>query len=212
LSSRRRAVVRGASGHAAVVADAARLANVYDVVGLLDDLKPERRGELYAGLPVLGGAEELPGLLRQGVDVVLLGVGNCAARLQLASESETLGFSLGTVIHPSSVLASDVNVGSGTFIGAGAIVNAGAIVGKAVIVNTRAVVEHHCQIDDGAHIAPGALLAGAVRVGRATWIGIGATVIEQVRIGAEVMIGAGAVVLEDMRDGVVAYGVPARVR
>jgi acetyltransferase-like isoleucine patch superfamily enzyme len=50
-----------------------------------------------------------------------------------------------------------------------------------------------------------------VRLGRATAIGIGASVIHEVTIGADTVVGAGAVVVGDLPERVVAYGVPARV-
>jgi acetyltransferase-like isoleucine patch superfamily enzyme len=50
-----------------------------------------------------------------------------------------------------------------------------------------------------------------VLVGRASWIGIGATVKNGVHIGSDAVVGAGALVLRDIPDGVVCYGVPAHV-
>jgi sugar O-acyltransferase (sialic acid O-acetyltransferase NeuD family) len=195
-----------------VVADAARLGDLFEIVGLLDDLRPERRGDVYAGFPVLGGAEQLASLKASGVEVVLLGVGDCAARLRLADESQALGFELGTVVHPAAVVASDVELGAGSFVAAGAVINPAARIGRAAIVNTNAVVEHHCELADGVHVSPGALLAGAVKVGRLSWIGIGAVVIEKIRIGAACTIGAGGVVVRDVADATLAFGVPARPR
>ena len=212
MSALSRAVIRGASGHAAVVADAARASNTFEVVGFLDDVQPERRGELLAGARILGGREQLGGLLSSGTTVVLLGVGDCAARLRLADESEALGFELGTVIHPRATIGAGVLIGAGTFIAAGAVVNAQARIGRAVIVNTNAVVEHHCELGDGSHVSPGALLAGAVKVGKLSWVGLGAAVIEKIRVGDGTIVGAGAVVVRDLSDEVVAYGVPARVQ
>ena len=60
-------------------------------------------------------------------------------------------------------------------------------------------------------ISPGAHLAGNVKVGELSHIGIGASVIQGVKIGRNVIIGAGAVVINDIPDSVTAVGVPARV-
>ena len=70
---------------------------------------------------------------------------------------------------------------------------------------------HHCTIEDGAHISPGVCVGGWTRIGRATWVGIGATVRDRITIGERSIIGAGAVVVKDIPEGVVAYGVPAKV-
>ena len=90
-------------------------------------------------------------------------------------------------------------------------VNSGARIGENAIINTLAGVEHECVIQDGVHVSAGARLGGNVTVGQATTIEIGATVGARVIIGADSVIGAGAVVLRDIPDGVLAYGIPARV-
>jgi UDP-N-acetylbacillosamine N-acetyltransferase len=210
-STQRKLVIWGASGHALVVADAVRLSGTYEIAGFLDDMHPERRGEAFCGAQVLGGAEQLDGLQERGVEHLFFAFGNCAARLKLAELVSAKGFSLATVVHPRAVVAPDVQVGAGAFIAAGAVINPGARIGANVIVNTCASVDHESIVEEGAHICPGVRLAGGVTVGRAAWVGIGASIIDHVRIGAESVIGAGAVVLKDIPDGVLAYGVPARV-
>jgi sugar O-acyltransferase (sialic acid O-acetyltransferase NeuD family) len=208
----KKALVWGASGHAAVVADAARSNRAWEIVGFIDELSPERRGEAFGGSVVVGGVEALEAARETGVSHVLLGVGNNRARLRIADEAERRGFALGTVTHARAIVAVDAVIGSGAFVAAGAVVNPGATVGRASIVNTNAVIEHHCWLSEGVHVAPGALLAGGVRVGRLTWIGIGAVVIEKLEIGEETMVGAGAVVVANVSARVVAYGVPASTR
>jgi sugar O-acyltransferase (sialic acid O-acetyltransferase NeuD family) len=203
-------VIVGAGGHARVVADIARLTG-HTVVGFLDDVRPERRGESFSGATVLGGLDQLRDIAASGVRQTCVAVGDCEARLRLGERASAAGFAAVVLRHPASVCAADVVVGAGTVLVAGAIVNPGARLGAHVIVNTAASVDHDCVIEDGAHIACGARLAGAVAVGRGTWIGIGAAVREHVRIGHDAVVGAGALVLDDVPDGVVVYGAPARV-
>lgn len=205
-----RVVIWGASGHARVVADIIRLAGRYALMGFLDDVNPQPRQ--FIGLPVYGGSEALGQLKEYGVTHVVLGFGNCEARLRLAEGVKKEGFSLATAIHPGSIVAADVSIGEGTVIAAGAIVNPGTRIGDNVIINTKASVDHDCDISDGAHICPGATLGGSVTVGAAAWVGIGATVRDHVEIGARALIGAGSVVLSDIPADVIAYGVPAKAK
>jgi acetyltransferase EpsM len=204
-------VIWGASGHALVVADIVRLRAEYEIIGFLDDVNPDRKNAVFCGSRILGGQEQLVHLREQGVDYIILGFGDCNARLKLSKLVRELGFSLATVIHPGAIVAADVSIGAGTVIVAGSVVNSGARIGENVIINTCASVDHECFIEDGVHIAPGVCLGGRVRVGRAAWVGIGATVKEGVHIGPGSLIGAGAVVLSDVPGSVVAYGVPARI-
>ena len=204
-------VIWGASGHARVVADIVRLQGTYDLLGFLDDINPGRHGSEFDGLPILGGSEKLDELKELGVSHLIIGFGNCAARLKATALVREQGFSLATAIHPKAIIASDVLVAQGTVIAAGAVVNPGAKIGENVIINTGATVDHECSIEEGVHLCPGVHLAGSVTIGRASWIGIGTIVSDHLRVGANTVIGAGAVVVHDIPDNVVAYGVPARV-
>jgi UDP-N-acetylbacillosamine N-acetyltransferase len=209
--SKQTVVIWGASGHAKVVADIVRLhRDRFELKGFLDDVDTQQRQ--FLELPVFGGAEALGSLKMMGVTHIVFGFGNCEGRLKLSEVVRKEGFSLATIIHPTAVVATDVSIGDGTVIAAGAIVNPGSKVGANVIINTRASVDHDCEIADGAHICPGATLGGSVIVGTAAWVGIGSTVKDHINIGSRALIGAGSVVVSDIPEGVVAYGVPARVR
>lgn len=205
-------VIWGAAGHARVVADIVRQQGQFRIVGFIDSTDSGRQGGAFAGSTVLGGRECLPGLLEQGVRHCLIAIGDCAARVRLAAEAQALGFSLPVAVHSQAVLADDTEVGEGTVVMAGAVVNPGSRVGANVILNTGATVDHDCVLADGVHISPGAHLAGWVRVGAETWLGIGTAVSDHVEIGPHSIVGAGSLVLDDIPANVVAWGSPARTR
>ncbi len=204
-------VIWGASGHALVVADIIRLCDIYEILGFMDDINAECNKTEWHGFCVLGGREQLDVVRRQGVKHIIFGFGNCEARLNLTELVREKGFTLITAIHPRSIVAESAKIGQGTVIAAGVVINPYTYIGENVIVNTSASVDHECIIGDGAHICPGVHLGGGVAIGRATWVGIGTVVKDHVRIGAGSLIGAGSVVVADIPDGVVAYGVPAKI-
>jgi acetyltransferase EpsM len=205
-------IIWGASGHAKVVADAIRSSREHELVGFIDDLHPEREGAQFFGGRILGGREALLRARSRGVNNVVFGFGDCAARLRLAAWATTHGLQFPTIIHPAAVVSSSARIGGGTYIAAGAIVAADASLGEHVIVNTAASIDHDCVVADGAHICPGVRLAGGVHVGRTAWVGIGSVVRENLRIGEGAMLGAGSVVVSDIAAWCLAYGAPARIR
>ena len=204
-------VILGASGHALVVADIVRLQGQYEIVGFLDNINLQRKNNEFAGATILGGYEQLDRLKANGVNYIILGFGDCKARLELAEFLTSKSFLFATASHPSVVVASDVRIGSGSVLMAGSVLNPGVRVGKNVIVNTCASIDHECILNDAVHISPGVCLAGCVQVGKAAWVGINATIAEGIKIGAGSIIGAGSVVLNDIPTGVLAYGIPATV-
>lgn len=207
----KKVIIWGASGHALVVADILRLMGDYAIVGYLDDVSPDRKGESFGGAVIIGGQEKLEELIRRGISNLALGVGDCEARLKLADIARESGFNLITAMHPSAIVASTAHIGAGSVVCAGSVVSPAARLGLAVIVNTCASVDHECNIGDGVHVSPGVHLAGRATVGRGTAVGIGSVAREGIHIGEGCIIGAGSVIVSDLPDHVVAYGVPARV-
>lgn len=200
-------IIWGASGHARVVADTALAMGRFDLVGLVDD-DPAKVGASLMGMPVLGSLEMVP---RWKNAQLFLAIGDNAARLRKADSLASIALTFATLIHPQAVLARDVNVGVGTLVAAGAVVQPGTQLGRHVIINTLAGVDHDCVLADGVHIAPGAHLAGNVRVGRRTMIGLGAAIREGITLGQDARIGAGAVVIRDVPDQITVVGNPARI-
>jgi sugar O-acyltransferase (sialic acid O-acetyltransferase NeuD family) len=115
-----------------------------------------------------------------------------------------------TVIHPSAIIAPDVQIDDGVQVMAGAVVQVGSRLSANVIVNTGARVDHDCSIEAHAHIAPGVTLSGNVHIGEGAHIGTGASVIQRINVGAGGIVGAGAAVIGDVPAGVTVFGVPAQ--
>jgi UDP-N-acetylbacillosamine N-acetyltransferase len=204
-------VIWGTSGHARVVADIIRCGTEFEIVGFLDDVNPDRHGSRFCDSSILGGREQLHRLAESGVRHFLLGFGDNAARRRLGRELQDSGYALACAVHPRAIVARDVRMGAGSVVMGGAVVNPNVDLGENVIVNTGATVDHDCVLGDAVHISPGAHLAGAVRIGDESWIGLGSVVLEKRQVGARSIVGAGAVVTRDVPEGVVAFGVPAKV-
>ena len=171
-------------------------------------------GKEMLGVPIRGGDELLPELVREGVTCFVVGVGgvgNNQPRRRLFELASSHSLKPLVVCHPSVVCSPWAKIGAGSMLFPGSIVNAGAVLGVNVIVNTGAIVEHDCVIGDHVHIATGACLSGTVRVGNGAYIGASATVRQCISIGEGAVLGAGAMVVKDVEPWAVVAGVPARV-
>jgi len=198
----------GGGGHAAVVRDALLASGGHGPGCLDDDAGPERAG----GPPRLGPIDRLEALLAEHDHrlAVHAAVGDPDLRRRWLDRATDAGADAVTIVHPSAVLGSGLEIGGGVFIGPRAVVNAGARLGRGVIVNSAAVVEHDAVVGAFAHVAPAAVLTGGCVVGTAAMIGANATVLPGVSIGDRAIVGAGAVVRADVAAGTIVVGVPAR--
>lgn len=210
-AGKKKLVIWGAKGPALIVADIIRLRGEFEIAGYLDNLSPQRKGEAFGGASILGGDEELDSLLAAGVRHVIFAFQNNRARLHLAEMVKAKGFQLVTAIHPMTCVASDAVIGAGTVVRPQSAIGPGTRIGENCIIGYGAMISHTCVIEDGVHIGSGVNLAGGTRVGRASWIAIGASVIDPCRVGCNSIVGAGALVSKSIPDDVVAYGVPAKV-
>lgn len=93
---------------------------------------------------------------------------------------------------------------------AGVVINCCSTIGADCIINTGAIIDHDSVIEDYVHMSPGVHLAGTVKVGRGSWLGIGSVVSNNINICSSCKVGAGAVVLRDITKSGTYVGVPAR--
>jgi UDP-perosamine 4-acetyltransferase len=161
---------------------------------------------------VLGGDDVVSEFPPSEIQLVngLGSVGLPVKRQQIFERFKGMGYRFATVIHPSAVLSSDVELGEGAQVIAGVVIQPGSRIGINSIINTSASVDHDCIIADHVHIAPGVTLSGGVKVGECSHIGTGATLIQGISIGSACLVAAGAVVTKDIADGAMVRGVPAR--
>jgi UDP-perosamine 4-acetyltransferase len=201
-------IIIGGGGHAKVVASTLLLCR-RSILGFVD-LNP-------VAVPLLGirclGNDSAVSFHSPSEVLLVNGVGSacCTAnRRAVYDRFMRERYRFATVIHPTAVVASELEIEDGVQIMAGAILQPGSSIGANAIVNTGAIIDHDCVVGSHAHIAPGAVLSGGVRVDSGAHIGTGACVIQGVFIGADSIVGAGAVVIKDVPPGVTTVGVPAK--
>jgi sugar O-acyltransferase (sialic acid O-acetyltransferase NeuD family) len=205
-------VILGGGGHARVVTEILLATGIARIHGILD-ADPRRWHTELSGIPILGGDNLLPEVIRDGVNCFALGLGSVGSNQQrrmLYEFAARTGLNALTVAHPSAVCSRSARFGPGSVVFPNATVNAGVVIGVNVIINTAAVVEHDCQIGDHVHIATGAVLTGMVKVNDGAFVGAGAAVRQGVTIGEGAIVGAGAVVVRDAPPYSTVVGVPAR--
>ncbi len=204
-------LVLGAGGHARVLIDALQQSGAV-IRGILDP-EVSLQGTSIMAVPVLGADERVRDFQASEIRLVngLGSVRDTTARRRLFETMKAQGYSFATVIHPTSIVAPDVQLGEGVQVLANAVVNTAVVLQDNVIVNTAAVVEHDCQIGAHSHIAPRATLAGGVSVGQGCHIGLAASVLQNLSIGESSLVAAGAVVVRAVPAGHSARGVPARM-
>ncbi|WP_404445989.1 acetyltransferase [Sutcliffiella horikoshii] len=198
-------LIIGASGHGKVVADIALKMNKWQSIAFLDDDKSIKSS---MDLEVIGTSEDVFTHINEYE--IFVGIGNNTTRQRIHEMLETIDASIPVLIHPNAVIGNQVEIENGTVVMAGVVVNCCTKIGKSCIINTGSTIDHDSCIKDYVHISPGAHLAGTVKVGQGSWLGIGSVVSNNISIISRCIVGAGSVVVKDILESGTYVGVPAR--
>lgn len=197
-------IIIGASGHGKVIADLAETLQQYKEIYFLDD-DPQKKSCM--GYQVIGTSADIDSYVTKADFAVA--IGNAKVREKILEGLLQKDASIPVLIHPNACVAKHVQIGAGTVVMAGSVIQADCCIGKGCIINTCSSVDHECVLEDYVHVAVGTHLAGAVEVGKSTWIGAGTTVINNIKICERCMIGAGALVVKNIENAGTYIGVPA---
>ncbi|WP_300297289.1 acetyltransferase [Anaerosolibacter sp.] len=198
-------IIIGASGHGKVVADIAIKMNKWQSIAFFDD---DESIKASMGLKVIGNTTDAYIYIDKADFFVA--IGNNATREKVQEKLMDEGMSVVSLIHPSAVIGTDVEIGIGTAVMAGVVINSSSKIGKGCIINTSSSLDHDNVIEDYVHISPGVNLAGTVKIGKGSWIGIGSVVSNNVNLCSGCKVGAGAVVVKDITESGTYVGVPVR--
>ncbi len=198
-------LIIGASGHGKVVADIAIKMNKWRSIAFLDD---DESISNCSGFEVIG--KTVDAIIFKNEAAFFVAIGNNITREKIQEKLIDEGLTVASLIHPSAVIGKDVEIGLGTVVMAGVVINSSTIIGKGCIINTSSSLDHDNIIDDYVHISPGVKLAGTVRVGKGSWIGIGSIISNNVNICSDCKLGAGAVVVKHIAEPGTYVGVPVR--
>ena len=190
----------GVGGHAKVVVNALHSAGE-SIEAVYDDDKATW-SEDFCGYSVVGG------ITKDLCGSAVAAIGDNRVRNRLNRDMHAITWY--TVIHPTAIIADDVEIGVGSVIMAGVVIQSGTKIGSHCIVNTGACIDHDCRIGHATHIGPNCSLSGGCRVEEGAFLGVGSTMIPFKKVGAWSIVGAGAVVTTDIPSHCTAVGVPAK--
>lgn len=203
-----RLAIAGAAELGRLIAYHAEQDGGYTVAGFYDDFRKE---ESFNGRPVLGNTEKIVKDYHDGLfDSLMVGIGYNHMESRAALFDRLKGkVPFANVIHSSCYVDPSCTLGEGIFLLPGVVLDTGVVIEDNVLINTSGTIAHHSKVEAHSFLAPGVHVAGLVRIGRCSFVGIGSTIIDCVSIAPYGVIGAGSVVLRDTEEHSVYVGVPA---
>jgi|TARA_Y100000389_G_scaffold192422_1_gene219842 acetyltransferase EpsM len=122
---------------------------------------------------------------------------------KLRSKFKTLnksGINLITLIHPSAVLGTNVEIGYGSTIFANVHIGCDTSIGEMSFISSNSTIEHHNKIGESFCCGPNFSTSGVVEVGDLVRTGINVGIEPFLKIGDNAVLASGVVVTKNIND------------
>lgn len=191
----RKLIVVGAGGQAASVYGIA-VSLGYEIAMFIHDGKP---GETLYQLPIIGDLSQVNNF--EDYDF-FVAIGDNTLREHYVQNILSIfpGANFPNLIHPSVIMLPFSKIGRGTIIMPNSVIGTNVSIGEFCILGSLSAIGHGSILHNFSFVGPSAALAGDVKLGFKSTVGIKAAVREKVTIGNNVLVGACSFVNGDLRD------------
>lgn len=210
----KKVVIIGGRGNGTVIASAIedinKVKQQYDIVGFLND--GLAAGETLNDYPVLGPVtKEMCDTLQDCYFIYsLISVKKASERIEKLQALQLSDEQMISIIHPSAVIGSHVEIGKGVVIMPNVTVSPNAIIGDYVQIYANSVIGHDTTIEPYAFISNSSSIGSFITVKEGAHIGSNCTLRERITVGEYAVIGMGSVVLKDALPYTTNVGVPSK--
>lgn len=202
-------VIIGAGGFGREVAwlieEINKIEHQWNILGFIDDNFAIKNKDIN-GYKVIGDIE----WLKNQELYAVCSIGDPRTKKDIIDRLNGSKIKYPTLIHPSVMLSSKIEIGEGSIICAANILTVNITIEKHVIINLNCTVGHDVYIKGFSTILPGVNISGNVLIEKCVSIGTGSAIIQGITINENVIIGAGSVVVRDLPKNCTAIGIPAK--
>ena len=177
----------------------------WKIKGFLDN-RPHLLDEFPGMAPILGSVEEYA--IQPG-DVFLCGVGNPLERKRYQEAMERRGGEFTRLIHPSTVIGPNVEIGEGTLVCPFCHLSRDIRVGRGVFLGPHGNFAHDTIFGDFSQLSGSCEVNGNAVVGEGVFVGSHATILPGASLGEWSYVGAHSLVLRRVNPHQKVFGVPA---
>ncbi len=144
------------------------------------------------------------------ISSIVCAIGDNNARSEKYNHLKGLGFEMLSLIHPKSLIDTNVTFGENVIIEMGTSIHTHSKIGNNVFLGGDALIGHHNIIGNHVLVGGNVSFGGSVITKDFVTIGVGASIKPGIEIGEGATIGVGAAVVKNVSPGTTVVGVPAK--
>lgn len=182
----------------------------WDVIGYADR-DVAKRGKRHAGYVVRGTVDDLGRDFYARDLWFFCAIAENNTRAKIVRSVEQFGWRPATLLHPTAVLAGNVEIGPGSYVGPLAVISVNAKIGAHVIIETHVSIGNDAVLKDFCAVFPGARISGCCHLGEYALIGSNATLLPGTVVGDRAVVGASSLTAGPVEPETTVLGVPARI-
>ena len=203
-------IIIGARGYGRglydIVRDLPEYGTEFDVKGYLDDKKDALQG--YQNYPSI--IDSVENYVVQDDDVFACALGDVNYKKHYVELIKAKGGQFMTIIHPSTHMGGNVELGEGCIIGYKNQIDCDVKIGNFVNVQAMAIVGHDSTIGDWSMVDCQTFMGGFSSLGTSVSLHTGSKILPKVIVGNNAIVNAGSIVVHNVKPNSVVMGNPAR--
>lgn len=188
------------------VEDINKVEKRWNILGFIDDSLRPLEGK-KCDYKVIGSISDW---MPTDTQEFALAIGMPMSKRKVVSELEKKGARFVNIIHPSSMVSNNANLGKGIVIYPHVTVAADTQIGDYVLLNNHTSVGHDASIDSYSTCSSYCDITGGVRIGKDVFMGSSVVIVPKRKIGDGAFLCAGSVVMTNVKSGMKMIGNPAK--
>ena len=204
-------IIVGAGGLAREVlswiSELEKMQNSWKFIGCLSDF-PDDLSKHGCDTPIIGA---IAGHRVEKNSVYSVAIGAPDMRKKIVEQLQTGGARFVSLIHPTVIIGSRVQVGNGSIICQRVTLTCDISIGRFVLIDCHSTVGHDANIGDLVSLYSHADVTGGVVIGECAKIGSHVSLLPGMKVCGGATVGAGSVVVQNISTPKTYLGVPAKL-
>lgn len=178
----------------------------WEISGFIDDACDTL--DIFPGLPPI--LSKIDDFEASKNTYVVCAIANPKIKKYLTDKLVVKGVEFFTLIHPTAVVGTNVQIGKGTVICPFTVLSTDLVVGDFVTINSCCTIGHDTIVSDFCTLSGHCDVTGGVKLLEGAFLGSHAVIVPNVTVGEYAVVGASSVAIRKVAPGVTVFGVPAK--